>query len=52
MTGSKQELLFPEKKLSTDNSIMIGIAGYFKFIKKDKKTTRASKIKAEGGLRL
>jgi N6-L-threonylcarbamoyladenine synthase len=52
ITGSKQKLLFPEKELSTDNSIMIGIAGYFKFIKKNKKNTRASKIKAEGGLRL
>jgi N6-L-threonylcarbamoyladenine synthase len=49
MTNSKQELLFPEKKLSTDNSIMIGIAGYFKFLKNKGKT---SKIKAEGGLRL
>jgi len=44
-----QKLLFPEKKLSTDNSIMIGIAGYFKYLTKKTKT---SKIKAEGGLRL
>jgi N6-L-threonylcarbamoyladenine synthase len=44
MTNPKQKLLFPEKKLSTDNSIMIGIAGYFK--------GKTSKIKAEGGLRL
>ena len=42
-------VLFPEKKLSTDNSIMIGIAGYFKFLEKGG-TKR--KIKAEGGLRL
>ena len=49
MTNPKQKLLFPEKKLSTDNSIMIGIAGYFKFLKNKGKT---SKIKAEGGLRL
>ena len=52
MTGSKIKLLFPEKKLSTDNSIMIGIVGYFKFIENNKKTTKPSKIKAEGGLRL
>ena len=52
MVKNNQKLLFPEKKLSTDNSIMIGIAGYFKFLKSNKKTTKISKIKAEGGLRL
>ncbi len=45
-------VLFPSKKLSGDNSIMIGIAGYFKYLKNNKKTTRAGNIKAEGGLRL
>ncbi len=47
-----QNIYFPDKKLSGDNALMIGIAGYFKFLKNNKKTTRASKIKAEGGLRL
>lgn len=45
----KFKLLFPAKKLTTDNSLMIGIAGYFKFIENPKKRY---KIKAEGGLRL
>ncbi|MEZ4211050.1 MAG: tRNA (adenosine(37)-N6)-threonylcarbamoyltransferase complex transferase subunit TsaD [Candidatus Paceibacterota bacterium] len=31
------EVLLPSKKLSTDNSIMIGIAGYFKIISNPKK---------------
>ena len=45
-------VIFPNKKLSGDNAIMIGIAGYFKFLKNKKKTAKMSKIKAEGGLRL
>jgi len=49
LTQGKQKLFFPGKKLSTDNSIMIGIAGYFKFLKKGAKKPN---IKAEGGLRL
>jgi len=52
MINSKQKLLFPEKKLATDNSIMIGIAGYLKFIEKKQKGAKLHKIKAEGGLRL
>ena len=45
-----QKLLFPGKKLSTDNSIMIGIAGYFKFLEKETKKVKTSKIKADGNL--
>ena len=52
MTKKQAKVLFPSKKLSGDNSIMIGIAGYLKFIKNKQKTTRPSNIKAEGGLRL
>ncbi|MFA6274224.1 MAG: tRNA (adenosine(37)-N6)-threonylcarbamoyltransferase complex transferase subunit TsaD [Candidatus Paceibacterota bacterium] len=52
LTNSKIKLLFPEKKLTTDNSIMVGIAGYFKFIENNKKGINPNKIKAEGGLRL
>jgi N6-L-threonylcarbamoyladenine synthase len=44
-------LLFPEKKLTGDNSIMIGMAGYLQFIKKNKKTNKTSNIKANGNLR-
>ena len=52
MTKGKQNLFFPEKKLATDNSIMIGIVGYMKFIRNNKKVPKLAKIKAEGGLRL
>lgn len=52
LTGKNVTLLFPDKKLATDNSIMIGIAGYFKYIQKGKKSFSASKIKAEGNLSL
>ena len=45
-------LLFPEKKLTGDNSIMIGIAGYLRFIKNKKKVPKISSIKANGNLRL
>ncbi|OIO29632.1 hypothetical protein COX93_00965 [Candidatus Nomurabacteria bacterium CG_4_10_14_0_2_um_filter_30_12] len=45
-------LLFPEKKLTGDNSIMIGMAGYLQFIKNKKKVPKISSIKANGNLRL
>jgi len=57
--GKESKLLFPEKELTTDNSIMIGIAGYLQF-KKNKnlpsnKTgkffAKMSNIKALGNLR-
>ena len=51
-TFKKQEIFFPNKKLSTDNSVMIGIAGYFRFLDKKGKTKKASNIKAEGNLEL
>jgi N6-L-threonylcarbamoyladenine synthase len=47
-----QTLYFPDKKLSGDNALMIGMAGYLKYIKNNKKTVNPKKIKAEGGLRL
>jgi len=50
--GKGIKLLFPEKELATDNSIMIGMAGYFRFLKNKGKTIKPDKIKAEGGLRL
>jgi N6-L-threonylcarbamoyladenine synthase len=46
------QILFPDKKLSTDNSIMIGIVGYLQFIKKKGKFGNGSKIKANGNLHL
>lgn len=48
----KIELLFPTPELSTDNSIMIGIAGYLNFIKNKKKVPKPETIKATGTLRL
>ena len=44
------EILFPEPDLSTDNSLMIALAGFMKYKKSNKKS--ASKIKAEGNLSL
>jgi len=51
MVENKQNLIFPGKNLSTDNSIMIGIVGYFKFLAKKGKISKSFKIKADGNLR-
>lgn len=45
-------ILFPEKDLTTDNSVMIGIAGYTNFVKNKGKVPRPNTLKAEGNLRL
>ena len=52
LTKNTQALYFPDKKLSGDNSVMIGIVGYLKFLSRNKKGVNPSKIKAEGGLKL
>ena len=52
ITKNKQTLYFPDKKLSGDNSVMIGIVGYLKFLGRNKKGVNPKNIKAEGGLRL
>ena len=52
VTGKKTKLLFPGPGLSTDNSIMIGIAGYLNYIKNKKKVPKLASIKATGNLRL
>ncbi len=44
-------IIFPQKNLSTDNSIMIGMTGYFKFMKKGKSDSPKSII-ADGGLEI
>lgn len=46
------QLLLPENSLSTDNAIMIGIAGYFRFLKQKNKTPNPNELRAEGNLRL
>lgn len=48
----KVELLIPEKKFTGDNSLMIGIAGYIQYLKRKRKFTKASNIKATGNLSL
>lgn len=48
----KIKLLFPTKELATDNSLMIGIAGYLNYIKNKKKVPKPESIKATGNLRL
>ncbi len=45
-------VLFPDMSLATDNSIMIGMAGYIKYLEKGGKIPKNPKIKADGGLRL
>lgn len=50
--GKNIALLFPENKLTGDNSIMIGMAGYLNYIKNNKKTRKTFNIKAKGNLRL
>jgi N6-L-threonylcarbamoyladenine synthase len=46
------KILFPEKKLSTDNALMTGIVGYLRFIERGKKGIALHKIKAQGNLDL
>ncbi len=50
--SKKISLYFPAKDLTTDNSIMIGIAGYFQFLKRNKKGARINSdaLKAKGNL--
>jgi len=52
ITKGKVKLLFPTKELATDNSIMIGIAGYLNYMKNKKKVLKPNNIKATGNLRL
>ncbi len=47
------DLLFPTKELSTDNSVMIALAGYFQYLNKKRPFGSArGKIKAQGNLEL
>ena len=49
---TKIKLLLPEKELTGDNALMIGIAGYLNYIKNKKKVPNPNSIKALGNLRL
>lgn len=51
-TNSKTTLLFPDKKLTGDNSVMIGVAGYLEYIKNKTKSMNSKNIQAEGNLKL
>lgn len=46
----KSVVYFPERDLATDNSLMIGIAGYFRFLKSKGKTKNPLKLRAEGNV--
>jgi len=50
--SKKIKLLLPQKGLSGDNSLMIGIAGYLRYIKNKRKVPKPTNIKATGNLRL
>ena len=46
------EIIFPDKKLATDNSVMIGVVGYMHYANKKKKFSPKASIKAVGNLKL
>jgi N6-L-threonylcarbamoyladenine synthase len=46
------KVLFPERELSTDNSLMIAMAGYFTYLKNNKRGTDYKKLKATGNLKI
>lgn len=50
--NTKIKIYFPDQKLTGDNAVMIGMAGYMKFVRRNKKGVRASSIKAEGNMSL
>lgn len=52
ITGKKVQLLLPQKELTGDNSLMIGVAGYLNYIKNKKRVPEVNSIKATGNLRL
>ena len=46
------ELYVPDKELSTDNAIMIAVAGYFRYMQSPDKYKKDIDIKADGNLSL
>ena len=48
----KVEVIFPERELSTDNSLMIAMAGYFTYLRNNKRGVDISKINAVGNLKI
>ncbi|MBU4536845.1 hypothetical protein KJ603_02280, partial [Patescibacteria group bacterium] len=54
---SKLRVLMPEKEFSTDNAVMIGIAGYFEYLRQKEKgrlqtATDLDELRADGNLKL
>ena len=49
---SEVKLFVPDRELSTDNAIMIAVAGYFRYKQNSKKYTKDLEIKADGNLTL
>ncbi len=46
------EVVFPEQELSTDNSLMIAMAGYFGYLRNNKRGADLKKIVAIGNLKI
>lgn len=46
------KLMLPDNSLSTDNAIMIGIAGYFRYLKNKKPINNFKNLSAQGNLKL
>jgi len=44
------QLFIPEQKLTTDNAVMIAVAGYFRL--SERKTAKPDDVRADGNLRL
>ena len=51
-TFGKGNILLPDKTLTGDNAIMIGVAGYLEYMKNKKKVPKVGKIIADGNLLL
>ena len=50
--SKKIKLYFPQKELTGDNALMIGIAGYLNYLKNKRKVPRPESIVASGNLSL
>jgi tRNA A37 threonylcarbamoyltransferase TsaD len=48
----KVDVVFPEKGLATENSLMIAMAGYFAYLKNNKRGVDIKNIKAKGNLKI
>lgn len=51
-TFGKNNVLFPDRELTGDNALMIGITGYLRYMQNQKKVPEIDSIKANGNLGL